>query len=96
MWSRASAAQVADWPQLAEAQGGPRRALALREASGEPAGRSVSHLVFDIGGGALMELAHVSLRAAHPQRCRRCGGLGGGRDELYLTEGRESSPLGEA
>ena len=43
-----------------------------------------------------MELAHVSLRAAHPQRCRSGGGLGGGRDELYLSEGRENCMLGEA
>ena len=43
-----------------------------------------------------MELAHICLRPVHPQRCRRGGGLGGGRDELYLPEGREGSVLGEA
>ena len=49
-----------------------------------------------MGRHALVELPHVSLRAAHPQRCRSGGGLGGGRDKLYLPEGRESSMLGEA
>ena len=43
----ASAAQAADWPRLAEAPGSLRRALALTEASGEPAGRRLSPLVFD-------------------------------------------------
>ena len=39
----ASAAQAADWPAK------PRRDLAPKEASGEPAGRIVSRLVFGIG-----------------------------------------------
>ena len=43
----ASAAQAADWPRLAQAPGSLRRALALTEASGEPAGRGLSPLVFD-------------------------------------------------
>ena len=45
----ASAAQAADWPRLAEAQGSLRHDLALKGASGEPAGRGLSRLVFHIG-----------------------------------------------
>ena len=45
----ASAAQLADWSRLAEAPGSLRHALALREASGEPAGRRLSHVVFHVG-----------------------------------------------
>jgi len=49
----ASAAPAADWPRLAEAQGSLEHDLAPKEASGEPAGRGLSHLVFDdIGGTA--------------------------------------------
>eukprot|EP00964_Phaeocystis_antarctica_P034494 scaffold19634_cov18-Phaeocystis_antarctica.AAC.1 len=44
----ASTAQAADRPKLARAWGSPRRDLALKAASGEPAGRSPSHLVSDI------------------------------------------------
>ena len=40
-----------------------------------------------------MELAHSSLRTAHPERRRSGGGLGGGRDELDLPEGRGSLGL---
>eukprot|EP00964_Phaeocystis_antarctica_P062673 scaffold37565_cov74-Phaeocystis_antarctica.AAC.2 len=36
----ASAAQAADWPRLAEAQGSLRHGLSLKGASGEPAGRA--------------------------------------------------------
>eukprot|EP00964_Phaeocystis_antarctica_P049527 scaffold28730_cov70-Phaeocystis_antarctica.AAC.4 len=43
------ASQAADWPRLAEAPGSSRHALALRGASGEPAGRSLSSLVLDTG-----------------------------------------------
>ena len=43
------AAQAADWLSLAEAPGSLRPDLALREASEEPAGRSLSHLVFHTG-----------------------------------------------
>ena len=43
------ASQAADWPRLAEAPGSPRHDLALRGASGEPAGRSLSSLVLDTG-----------------------------------------------
>eukprot|EP00964_Phaeocystis_antarctica_P052797 scaffold30932_cov86-Phaeocystis_antarctica.AAC.1 len=45
----ASAAQAADWPRLAEARGSLRHDLALKGASGEPAGRGLSPLVFHIG-----------------------------------------------
>ena len=41
-----NAAQSADWPRLAEALGNLRSGLALREASGEPACRRLSQLVF--------------------------------------------------
>eukprot|EP00964_Phaeocystis_antarctica_P096254 scaffold62596_cov54-Phaeocystis_antarctica.AAC.2 len=44
----ASAAQAADWPRLAEAQGRLRHGLSLKGASGEPAGRGLSRLVFHI------------------------------------------------
>eukprot|EP00964_Phaeocystis_antarctica_P076895 scaffold47607_cov77-Phaeocystis_antarctica.AAC.2 len=44
----ASAAQAADWPRLAEAQGSLRHDLSLKGASGEPAGRGLSRLVFHI------------------------------------------------
>ena len=42
-----SPAQAADWPRLAGAPGRLRRALALRAASGAPAGRGLSRLAFD-------------------------------------------------
>ena len=42
----ASAARAADGPGLAEARGSLRHALALKAASGEPAGRSLCHLGF--------------------------------------------------
>ncbi len=38
----ASAAQEADWSRPSEAWGSLRRALTLKEASGEPAGRRLS------------------------------------------------------
>ena len=37
--------QAADWPRLAEARGSLECAVALREASREPAGRRLSRLV---------------------------------------------------
>ena len=40
-----NADQAADWPRLAEARGSPRHDLTLRGASGEPAGRSLCHLL---------------------------------------------------
>eukprot|EP00964_Phaeocystis_antarctica_P160244 scaffold131712_cov60-Phaeocystis_antarctica.AAC.2 len=45
----ASAAQAAGWPRLAEAWGSRRHGPALREATGEPAGRGLSPLGFDAG-----------------------------------------------
>ena len=50
-------AGAADWratdgPRLAEARGGLEHDLALKEASGEPAGRGLSHLAFDTGAYA--------------------------------------------
>ena len=45
----ASAAQAADWPRLAEAQGSLTQDLALTEASGEPAGRDLSQRVSHLG-----------------------------------------------
>ena len=44
----ASAAEAADWPRLAEAPGSLRHDFPLKAASGEPAGRSLCHLGFDI------------------------------------------------
>ena len=41
-------AHPAGWPRLAGAWSSLRRDLALREASGEPAGRGLSQLVFDV------------------------------------------------
>ena len=49
----ASAAQAADWPRLAEARGSLRHDLALKGASGEPAGRGLSRLVFHVGAWPL-------------------------------------------
>eukprot|EP00964_Phaeocystis_antarctica_P017939 scaffold9960_cov71-Phaeocystis_antarctica.AAC.3 len=43
------AALAAAWPRLADAWGSLRHALALKEASGTPAGRRLSQLVFDVG-----------------------------------------------
>ena len=37
------------WPRVAEALGSLRHDLALQAASGEPAGRSLCHLVLDTG-----------------------------------------------
>ena len=44
-----SAPQAADCPRLAKALGSLRHGLALREASGEPAGRGLSYLGFHLG-----------------------------------------------
>eukprot|EP00964_Phaeocystis_antarctica_P008188 scaffold4414_cov65-Phaeocystis_antarctica.AAC.8 len=54
----ASAAQAADWPRLAEASGSLSHDLALRDASGAPAGRGLSRLVLDIGAQARQEPWH--------------------------------------
>ena len=47
----ASAARAADWPRLAEAPGSLEHTLALKEASGAPAGRGLSQLVSHTGAG---------------------------------------------
>ena len=44
-----STPSLAGWSRLDEAPGSLRHALALREASGEPAGRRLSHVVFHVG-----------------------------------------------
>ena len=53
MWP-ARAAQAAHWPKLAGALGSLRHALALTDASGAPADRSLSLFAFDIGTEAAM------------------------------------------
>ena len=56
----ASGTQAADWPRQAGARCGQGHDLALKEASGAPAGRSLRHLVFASGeptGGGLSHLA---------------------------------------
>ena len=54
-----SAAQAAGWPRLANAWSSLRHALVLKEASGEPAGRSLSRLVFDTGKHVRVEQLKV-------------------------------------
>ena len=58
----ASAAQAADWPRLAEARGSLRHNLALKGASGEPAGRGLSPLAFHIGGHAVVHALRPARR----------------------------------
>ena len=58
----ASAAQAADWPRLAEARGSLRHNLALKGASGEPAGRVLTPLVFHIGGHAVVHALRPARR----------------------------------
>ena len=66
----ASAAQAADWPRLAEAQGSLRHDLSLNGASGEPAGRGLSRLVFHIAqhpaalGRVAVQVAQVAVVGA--------------------------------
>eukprot|EP00964_Phaeocystis_antarctica_P049086 scaffold28427_cov48-Phaeocystis_antarctica.AAC.1 len=60
----ASAAQAAGRPRLAGASGSLRRDLALAEASGAPAGRRLSHLVSDLGGGSARPPA-AAVRGGH-------------------------------
>ena len=49
-------ARVAGWPRLPGALGSLRRALAMRAASGEPAGRRRSQLVLDTGAEAMARI----------------------------------------
>ena len=53
----ASAAQAADWPRLAGARGSLELGVALKEASGAPAGRSLSRLVLHMGKHSKNSLA---------------------------------------
>ena len=64
----ARAAQAADWPRLAGAWGSLRRALAQREASGDPAGRVLRHLVFHIGASHTSASPMARLRSRRPWR----------------------------
>ena len=57
LYGRPAPPQPADRPRLVKAPGSLRRALALREATGEPGGRSLRHLAFNTGGIGLA-LAH--------------------------------------
>ena len=88
MWpARIHAARAAGWPRLAEARGSLRRDLALQEASAEPAGEALSHLVFHIGAYPVALLwgcapPLMALRA----RWRRRGG-GGGDGGGYGSDG---------
>ena len=89
MWpgGRIHAARAAGWPRLAEARGSLRRDLALQEASAEPAGEALSHLVFHIGAYPVALLwgcapPLMALRA----RWRRRGG-GGGDGGGYGSDG---------
>ena len=90
MWpgGRIHAARAAGWPRLAEARGSLRRDLALQEASAEPAGEALSHLVFHIGAYPVALLwgcapPLMALRA----RWRRRGGGGGGDGGGYGSDG---------
>jgi len=47
-WKKWPASEAADWPRLADAWGSPTHDLARREASGAPAGRGLSQLVFHV------------------------------------------------
>ena len=88
MWpARIHAARAAGWPRLAEARGSLRRDLALQEASAEPAGEALSHLVLHIGAYPVALLwgcapPLMALRA----RWRRRGG-GGGDGGGYGSDG---------
>ena len=89
MWpARIHAARAAGWPRLAEARGSLRRDLALQEASAEPAGEALSHLVLHIGAYPVALLwgcapPLMALRA----RWRRRGGGGGGDGGGYGSDG---------
>ena len=52
-----NAAQTADWPRLAGARGSLELGVALKEASGAPAGRSLSRLVLHMGKHSKNSLA---------------------------------------
>ena len=87
----ASAAQAADWPRLAEAPGSLRHALALRDASGEPAGRSPSRTVCNIGrdlaDGAAYQRGRDRERLHHQRHLVRGRGRGRGRGRAAIVRG---------
>eukprot|EP00964_Phaeocystis_antarctica_P073395 scaffold45010_cov59-Phaeocystis_antarctica.AAC.3 len=74
----ASAGPAADWPRLAEARRGLEHSLALEEASGEPAGRGLSHLVYRTGAAA--DAAGSAIRGLASDRSEELpqGDRGGG------------------
>ena len=87
MWpSSIHAAHAADWPRLAGAWGRPGHDLALKEAFGEPAGRSLCRLAFDIGGEAVQE--------EEPFRIRRQA-AGGIPSELLRAAAAAAAKQGE-
>eukprot|EP00964_Phaeocystis_antarctica_P107249 scaffold71995_cov51-Phaeocystis_antarctica.AAC.1 len=57
LYGRPERPKAADWPRLAGAWGSLRHALALRQASGDPAGRGLSHLAFHVGESPCPDLA---------------------------------------
>ena len=83
---QAGAAQAADWPRLAGAWGRPGHPLALKEAFGEPAGRSLCRLALDIGGEAVQE--------EEPFRIRRQA-AGGIPSELLRAAAAAAAKQGE-
>ena len=89
---RASTAHAAVWPRLAEAGGSLRRALALEAASGEPAGRSLSHPWFHRrADGAVETRSPVIARVpARPNRLvgRGWPELGGSLSRFSCTRPR--------
>eukprot|EP00964_Phaeocystis_antarctica_P015992 scaffold8850_cov72-Phaeocystis_antarctica.AAC.5 len=84
------AAQPADWPRLAEVPGSLRHDLALKEASGEPAGRGLSQLVFGIDRA--VRLRHPRPRYALVQRHHRAarGALPQPRDAVAVQAATET------
>ena len=63
--------QAADWPRLTEAWGSLRRALALKKASGEPAGRGLSLPVFGVGGASMSDLMRPQHQLPTPRPSSR-------------------------
>eukprot|EP00964_Phaeocystis_antarctica_P086504 scaffold54795_cov57-Phaeocystis_antarctica.AAC.2 len=64
----ARAAQAADWPRLATAWGSLRHGPAQRDASGDPAGRGLSHLIFHIGDNTTEYQRRVKLQVARTRQ----------------------------
>ena len=80
-----------DWPGLAEAWGSPRHDLALKEASGEPAGRRLRQLGLDMGRdvGELRLLRRVVLAPVLDALDH-----GGGGDAVGVGDVRELGAVG--